>query len=53
MIWAIIGYAATRGRRDFSSLQTLDAASYEVQVEAAHLDRARQTLGAGPAAPRA
>ena len=52
-VFGAIGHAATRGRRDFSSLQTLDAASYEVQVEAGHLDRARQTLGAGPAAPRA
>lgn len=52
-VFGAIGHAATRGRRDFSSLQIIDAASYEVQVEAAYLEAARKILGAGPAAPSA
>jgi hypothetical protein len=33
VIWAMIGYAATRGRRDFTSVQQVVATRYEVLVE--------------------
>jgi hypothetical protein len=33
VIWALIGYAATRGRRDFTSIQQVVATKYEVLVE--------------------
>jgi len=33
LIWALIGYAATRGRRDFTSVQQVVATKYEVLAE--------------------
>jgi hypothetical protein len=33
LIWALIGYAATRGQRDFSSVSRIVATRYEVLVE--------------------
>jgi hypothetical protein len=33
VIWALIGYAATRGQRDFSSVSRIVATRYEVLVE--------------------
>ncbi len=33
VIWAMVGYAATRGRRDFTSIQQVVATKYEVLVE--------------------
>ena len=33
VIWALVGYAATRGRRDFSSVSQVVASRYEVLVE--------------------
>lgn len=44
-IFGAIGHAATGGRRDFTSLQTMEAESYDVLVEGAHLDQARRLLG--------
>ncbi|MBZ9934544.1 hypothetical protein LB570_31250, partial [Mesorhizobium sp. BR1-1-5] len=55
-VFGAIGHAATGGRRDFTSLQTMEAESYDVLVEASHLDQAGQLLGADPgtaATPRA
>ncbi|EFQ84178.1 hypothetical protein HMPREF0063_10894 [Aeromicrobium marinum DSM 15272] len=43
-IWALLGYAATRGQRDFSSVKTVVASRYEVLVEHAHLGEAQQLL---------
>ncbi|MGA8208614.1 MAG: general stress protein [Nocardioidaceae bacterium] len=33
VIWALVGYAATRGQRDFSSVSKIVATHYEVLVE--------------------
>ena len=41
VIWSLVGYAMTRGRRDFSSVSAVVATRYEVLVEHKHLDRAR------------
>lgn len=38
-IWAAIGYSATRGKRDFTSVSQVVATKYEVLVE--HTDAAR------------
>ncbi len=48
VIWALIGYAATRGRRDFSSVSTIVATKYEVLVEHKHAARARELLAGLP-----
>lgn len=44
-VWALLGYAATRGRRDFSSVRTVVATRYEVLVEHRHLTQAKELLG--------
>jgi hypothetical protein len=48
VIWALIGYAATRGRRDFSSVSTIVATRYEVLVEHKLLGRAQDLLATLP-----
>lgn len=50
LVWAIIGYAATRGRRDFSSVTSVVATRYEVLVEHKHAARARELLEGLPGA---
>ena len=50
LVWALVGYAATRGRRDFSSVSTTVATRYEVLVEHKHAARARELLAAMPGA---
>jgi hypothetical protein len=50
VIWALIGYAATRGRRDFSSVSMIVATRYEVLVEHKHAARARELLATMPGA---
>ena len=51
-VWAAIGYSATQGRRDFTSVQQVVATRYEVLVEHKHAEQARALLaelpGAGP-----
>ncbi|WP_248580155.1 general stress protein [Nocardioides sp. InS609-2] len=47
-IWAILGYAATRGQRDFSSVKAVVATRYEVLVEHKHREQAREILAAEP-----
>ncbi len=42
--WAAIGYAATRGRRDFTSVSQVVATKYEVLVEHKSYDRASGML---------
>ena len=42
--WTLIGYAATRGQRDFSSVQKVVATKYEVLVEHKHLAAAQELL---------
>jgi hypothetical protein len=44
LVWALIGYAATRGRRDFTSIQQVVATKYEVLVEHKFAAEARQRL---------
>jgi hypothetical protein len=44
LIWALVGYAATRGRRDFTSVSQVVATKYEVLVEHKHAARGRELL---------
>jgi hypothetical protein len=48
VIWALAGYAATRGRRDFSSISRIVATRYEVLVEHKHAARGRELLATLP-----
>ena len=50
IIWAIAGFAATRGRRDFSSVTSVVATKYEVLVEHRHAVAARELLAGLPGA---
>src|SRR4051794_21773804 len=52
LVYALVGYAATRGRRDFSSVSMTVAPRYEVLVEHQHAARARGLLGPLRGAPR-
>lgn len=44
-VFGLIGYAATGGRRDFTSTSSVVATSYDVLCEYAHADAAREVLG--------
>lgn len=48
VIWALIGYAATRGRRDFSSISMVVATKYEVLCEHKQAAQARELLAQLP-----
>lgn len=50
LIWALAGYAATRGRRDFSSITQVVATRYEVLVEHKSAAQARELLAGLPGA---
>jgi hypothetical protein len=50
IIWAMVGYAATRGQRDFSSVKVVVATRYEVLVEHKLLLRAQELLAQLPGA---
>ena len=50
VIWALVGYAATRGQRDFSSVTQVIATKYEVLVEHKSAARARELLAGLPGA---
>ncbi|TYL45357.1 hypothetical protein FXB39_18685 [Nocardioides sp. BGMRC 2183] len=50
VIMALIGYAMTRGQRDFSSITQVVATRYEVLVEHKSAERARQLLADLPGA---
>jgi len=50
LIFALVGYAMTRGRRDFSSIQQVVATKYEVLVEHKHAEQARNLLAGLPGA---
>ena len=50
VIWALIGYAMTRGQRDFSSVTQVVATRYEVLVEHKVAARARELLAQLPGA---
>ena len=48
VIWGLIGYAATRGQRDFSSVQKVVATKYELLVEHKLLGQAQELLATLP-----
>lgn len=50
LVWALVGYAFTRGQRDFSSVTQVVATKYEVLVEHSHAARARELLAGLPGA---
>ena len=50
VIWALVGYAATRGQRDFSSVTSVVATRYEVLVEHKVAAQARELLAQLPGA---
>ncbi len=50
LIWGLLGYALTRGQRDFSSISQVVATRYEVLVEHKHAERARELLRSLPGA---
>jgi hypothetical protein len=43
-VWAMLGYAATKGRRDFTSVSQVVATRYEVLVEHKFAEQARALL---------
>ena len=43
-LWGAVGHAATRGRRDFASVKTMEAGRYEVLVRGELSARAHQVL---------
>lgn len=47
-IFGAIGHAATRGKRDFSSVQVMEAESYDVLVEATHVAQAARVAAGEP-----
>ena len=46
-LWGLLGHAATRGRRDFDSRQSLVASRYDVLVDRSKAEEARQIIQAG------
>lgn len=50
-LFGFAGHALTRGRRDFSSVQGLEAERWDVMVDAEHLARAQSLLSSTPPAP--
>ena len=50
LIFALMGYAATRGQRDFSSVTQVVATRYEVLVEHKHRARAQELIADLPEA---
>jgi hypothetical protein len=50
IVWAFIGYAATKGHRDFTSVSRVVATRYEVLVEHKLAEQARALLANMPGA---
>ncbi len=50
LVWALVGYAMTRGQRDFSSVTQVVATRYEVLVEHKVAAQARELLSQLPGA---
>lgn len=48
VVWGVIGYALTGGRRDFTSISQVVATKYEVLVEHRHLAKAQEILATLP-----
>ncbi|MDO5699493.1 MAG: hypothetical protein Q4G51_16140 [Dermatophilus congolensis] len=51
LIWAGLGYSMTRGKRDFTSVSQVVATKYELLVEHAAYDQAREILSKMPGRP--
>ena len=53
LVFGLVSYAATGGRRDFVSVSSLVAGQYDVLVDPGSLEEARRVVGLGgqPAAP--
>jgi hypothetical protein len=52
LVFALVGYAATRGRRDFTSVSQVVATRYEVLVEHKHAEQGRELLATMGDRPR-
>jgi hypothetical protein len=50
VVWALLGYAATKGRRDFTSVSQVVATRYEVLVEHKLAEQGRAMLAKMPGA---
>jgi hypothetical protein len=50
VVWALLGYAATKGRRDFTSVSQVVATRYEVLVEHKLAEQGRALLASMPGA---
>jgi len=48
LVWALLGYAATKGRRDFTSVSQVVATRYEVLVEHKLAEQGRALLASMP-----
>lgn len=48
VLWALLAYALTQGKRDFSSVRKVVATKYEVLVEHKHLAKATELLADVP-----
>jgi hypothetical protein len=48
VVWALLGYAATKGRRDFTSVSQVVATRYEVLVEHKLAEQGRELLARMP-----
>jgi hypothetical protein len=44
VVWALVGYAATRGQRDFTSVTQVVATRYELLCEHKYAEQARELL---------
>ena len=51
VVWALVGYAAARGQRDFTSVSQVVATRYEVLVEHKLAARGREMLAQMPGGP--
>jgi uncharacterized membrane protein (UPF0136 family) len=51
VVFAMAGYLATRGQRDFTSVTQVVATRYEVLVEHKYAEQGRQLLAQNPQAP--
>ncbi|MCE0486305.1 hypothetical protein LVO85_05535 [Ornithinimicrobium sp. EGI L100131] len=52
LVWAMTGYALTRGKRDFTSVSQVVATRYELLTEHKFAQQARDLLERMPAAPQ-
>ncbi len=51
IVWGLLGYAVTRGRREFTAVSEIVAGRYELFVEHQLADQARQALSGRPLPP--